>query len=478
MKICVLQPICPQSNGNDYDRVSNLGHLLPNDTLEYVFLNKATIYQQLKQLKKQHYDVFINLCRGCRDESSPSCYEVTGVLEDLNLPYTGSALVLYDTPKSAMKHIAYYGGVETPFFAIAETLADVESVCETLSFPLFVKPLATTDCLGIDTRSCVKTKSELLSKVSDIIENYETAFIEEYVTGREFSVLVAASAEDPQTAIAYCPIEITFSNGQSFQTQDLRKQLSSSCFAPCNDLDLDSSLREAAKQMFSSINQGGYACFDFRVDDQGEIYFLDVNYPCAIFNSAEGETIADSILRFDGTSQSEFLQHIIAEGIARHQRRQRKYRVQKSAIATYGIFANQALKTGEVIVSGENRLQKVVTRSHAGLQWTPEKQKMFLRYIYPFNKDTFILRDPNHPEEWLLQNHSCNPNTAYKGLDLIALRNIALGDELTVDFATFLDESGLEFECQCGAHNCRGFVRLASCYETANPPQNTELIRT
>jgi D-alanine-D-alanine ligase len=250
---------------------------------------------------------------------------------------------------------------------------------------------------------------------------------------------------------------------QPFQTHQFRIGANGSCYVACSDQQLDLSLRQAAQQLFAEINQGGYACFDFRVDAAGEIFFLDVNSPCSIFNPETSKSVADYILQINGISQAEFLQQAIAEGIARHQRRQKKYQVKKSPIATYGIFAAQNLQAGEVVVSGENQLQKVVTRSYARSRWTPAQQKTFLRYTHPLSEEVFVLRDPNNPAAWLLQNHSCDPNTAYKGLNLIALTDIAGGDELTVDFATFLDESGLEFECQCGSPKCRGLIRLDPC---------------
>ena len=48
------------------------------------------------------------------------------------------------------------------------------------------------DSLGIDYRSYVTTKEELLSKATEIITDYDKALIEEYVDGREFTVLLAA----------------------------------------------------------------------------------------------------------------------------------------------------------------------------------------------------------------------------------------------------------------------------------------------
>lgn len=57
-----------------------------------------------------------------------------------------------------------------------------------------------------------------------------------------------------------------------------------------------------------------------------------------------------------------------------------------------------------------------------------------------------------------LQNHSCDPNTAFVGLNVVARRAIAPGEELTIDYGTFYDETMAEFECRCGSQNCRGRI--------------------
>jgi D-alanine-D-alanine ligase len=59
---------------------------------------------------------------------------------------------------------------------------------------------------------------------------------------------------------------------------------------------------------------------------------------------------------------------------------------------------------------------------------------------------------------WAPQNHSCGPNTQYDGLNVIAIRDIGEGEELTVDYALFIDESMEPFACQCGSENCRELI--------------------
>jgi hypothetical protein len=57
-------------------------------------------------------------------------------------------------------------------------------------------------------------------------------------------------------------------------------------------------------------------------------------------------------------------------------------------------------------------------------------------------------------------NHSCNPNAhASKGQD-VAIRNIARGEEITVDYVVE-QVPGLNLQCNCGTSSCRGFLKVA-----------------
>ena len=63
-----------------------------------------------------------------------------------------------------------------------------------------------------------------------------------------------------------------------------------------------------------------------------------------------------------------------------------------------------------------------------------------------------------NPAGWAPQNHSCDPNTEFVGLNLVARRDIRGGEELTVDYATFYDRHMTPFDCACGSPLCRGRV--------------------
>jgi len=55
MKVCVLQPDYSTSGVDykNYDPARDLTRLLPNDTVDHVFLNKLYTYRQLKELKNK-----------------------------------------------------------------------------------------------------------------------------------------------------------------------------------------------------------------------------------------------------------------------------------------------------------------------------------------------------------------------------------------------------------------------------------------
>lgn len=56
-------------------------------------------------------------------------------------------------------------------------------------------------------------------------------------------------------------------------------------------------------------------------------------------------------------------------------------------------------------------------------------------------------------------NHSCDPNAGIRGnRNLVAIRDIAAGEEIRFDYSTTMDEEFWTLRCRCGALACRGVV--------------------
>jgi hypothetical protein len=57
-----------------------------------------------------------------------------------------------------------------------------------------------------------------------------------------------------------------------------------------------------------------------------------------------------------------------------------------------------------------------------------------------------------------LLNHSCDPTLAWSGETLVAFRDVAAGEELTVDYATATTDPAMLVRCHCETYRCRQMV--------------------
>lgn len=461
MKICVLQPDYSTSTVDyrHYDPPRDLAPLAPGDTVHHEFLHKLSTYRQLKALSAQGFDIFVNLCEGYLEWDVPSV-DVIHALEQLDLPYTGPTPLLYDPPKPLMKYIAHSAGIATPRHVVVLPGDDAVAAAARakLRYPLFVKPAKAGDSLGVDENACVRDAEALRLQVESVQATYPELLVEEFIEGREFTVLVIGEAEGHGRSRALTPVEYRFPEGRSYKSYALKtSELHPDANVAVTDAALATRLKDAASTVFRSFDATGYARMDFRMDASGTIYFLEINFTCSVFYPDGWEGSADHILKVDGLGQAGFLQRIIAEGRARHARRRKPYVMRGDAIAGYGIVAARQLEPGEVVFRGEERPFRLVTRRYVDARWSPPERELFRRYAYPISDEVYAIWDSD-PSAWAPQNHSCDANTHYDGLNVVARRPIRLGEELTLDYAQFLDAAAEPFDCACGAAQCRGRV--------------------
>lgn len=72
-------------------------------------------------------------------------------------------------------------------------------------------------------------------------------------------------------------------------------------------------------------------------------------------------------------------------------------------------------------------------------------------------EDAFMV--PSHVGAADRFNHGCDPNAGISGqIVLVALRDIAVGEEVCYDYATTDGSPYDEFDCRCGAASCRGRI--------------------
>jgi len=132
-----------------------------------------------------------------------------------------------------------------------------------------------------------------------------------------------------------------------------------------------------------------------------------------------------------------------------------------------GLFALRPIAAGTALFgedewADEAERQSFVTITTSEFNALPPGQRaIFARFAYNTTLDaitgTFRPDAVRHPTNFT--NHCCDPNAGYDGADaIIALRPIAAGEEIRMDYGTFSFSFDHAFACRCGAANCRGKV--------------------
>jgi SET domain-containing protein len=123
-----------------------------------------------------------------------------------------------------------------------------------------------------------------------------------------------------------------------------------------------------------------------------------------------------------------------------------KYRVQECGTGR-GVFACEAILAKSVIMlySGPMLRYEQTSPTTLALQIGPD----------------LYMGESKAADDFV--NHCCEPNAGMliDGCDvqLVAIRDIATGEQITFDYSTTMDEDDFEFDCLCGKEKCRGRIR-------------------
>ena len=115
-----------------------------------------------------------------------------------------------------------------------------------------------------------------------------------------------------------------------------------------------------------------------------------------------------------------------------------------------GSFALTKINKGEVVASfGGHVVGEAELKNHSEDRVARSLQ---------LDENTYLLSG-FIPEPGDMLNHSCEPNCgAYGTSSVISLSDIAIGEELTFDYAMTDSSEYDQFDCACGKLNCRGKI--------------------
>ncbi len=278
--------------------------------------------------------IALNLCDGSDHDGYPGLSVVTA-LERARVPFTGADSRFYHetTSKLSTKERLRAADVPTaPWATYAALRAAPAATLGALGAPLLVKPAISAASVGLGEASVVADADAAIARAERLVAGVhgrrfaaDDIFVERFIAGREFTVLVAADPDAPAGVRRFPPVERVFHASlrpqQRFLTYErFHERFQDEAPLPAGaaiyeygevEAPLFARLQELAARAFIAMAGTGYARVDIRVDDDGHPWVLEVNSNCSL--SAHPEAIAAYVLGRAGLPFHALVRLIVAD---------------------------------------------------------------------------------------------------------------------------------------------------------------------
>ncbi|MGC4113565.1 MAG: ATP-grasp domain-containing protein [Myxococcales bacterium] len=229
------------------------------------------------KLETCNVDFVFNLAEGLRGRNRESV--VPALCEHLDLEYTGSdaATLSMALDKDLAKKIVRAAGVLAPASMLMTT--GKESLGD-LKYPLIVKPVAEGSSKGVLPKSVAEDEKTLRRLGKEMADRYgQPALVEEYIKGREFTVGLLGEGR----GFVMPPMEVVFTNKKeklpvySFEHKlDWNRAVRYEAPAKLPPA-LSKAMMKTAQDAFEALGCRDVARIDFRMTEDGRIYFIEAN---------------------------------------------------------------------------------------------------------------------------------------------------------------------------------------------------------
>ncbi len=213
-------------------------------------------------------------------------YLVPGLLEHLGLPYTGCTLqnLFVTTNKMLAKRILSSAGIATPPWVCKD---ETEALKDKSITRYIIKPTSEDASIGLDESSIVSPET-VVEKLEAKEEALHTpCFAEAFIEGREFTACMYGTRE---SCTVLTPYEWVFQGYEEHHkekiiTYDAKwtensfgyEHIVAKYRADASDVPLLEKLSEIAQACWRAFSLTGYARVDFRIDETGKPWVLEVN---------------------------------------------------------------------------------------------------------------------------------------------------------------------------------------------------------
>lgn len=235
----------------------------------------------LNNVLRYNVDFVFNIAEGRGNYRSREA-QVPSVLEMLGIPYSGSdpqcLSICLDKPLT--KKIVAMSGIRTPKWELASNVSQLTSIGLTqLALPAFIKPSYEGSSKGIRTNSIARTTSQLIQIATSLIEHYQQpALIEEFIPGDDITVgIIGNSPAKILGIMRVLPKENTQHFVYSLEMKRKWEQLLEyECPANLSPAVVQQII-VASTRIFDVLGCRDFARLDFRLGEDGNLYFLEIN---------------------------------------------------------------------------------------------------------------------------------------------------------------------------------------------------------
>lgn len=238
----------------------------------------SSIMMELEKISKD--DIVFNLFEGLPGHPESEIL-IAIALDHLGLKYTGcpSQAMMTGLHKDKCKGVLSSSGVP-----VLPTISLEPDGFDGILFPLIIKPRAEDASIGISLKSIIRNENEWENKLFELGENKKRYFAEPFIEGREVNIsiignegpeIVELSEIDYSSLPKGSPKILTF--GAKWEKSDIYyKKTPIICPAELPK-DLRGKIIEFAILAYKIVGCRSYARCDFRIDNGGNPFLLEIN---------------------------------------------------------------------------------------------------------------------------------------------------------------------------------------------------------
>lgn len=232
----------------------------------------------VERIRRGKFDYVFNLCEAI-DGVAKMEPLVIAVLELFEIPFTGSssATTAICLRKHLVNTVLDRAGLPVPRWTLVQRGEEPESV----GYPAICKPAAEDASIGIEQKSVVRSKRALVARVAAMHERWNEIIVQRFVAGREVNVGIVGDQILPISEIRFDGMPDNLWKIVSYRSKwepGTDEDLGAAPQCPANiPRKLAAELEEITRAAWKAVGGEGYGRADFRIDEAGRPWLLEVN---------------------------------------------------------------------------------------------------------------------------------------------------------------------------------------------------------